>query len=511
MMNRSTFWRRAVGLILLLWAVTLFPYGALYLFGRLQGRVFVGLIYNLYDGLSYLAKMQQGFRGAWLFRLPYTADSEPSAWLFVFHLALGHLAREWGLPIPLMYHIARLLGSAAMVVALGWWFRAWKDDLAAWRWAWGWSVFAVGMEAWGYLVQRGSTIPEVYPFLSALVNAHFPWALTFLVVALHPFWPKRLPTPRGGIWALALMLLGFVLALLAPFGVLIAVSTWGLLGFWQRWRANSGSPWWTYWGVAAFLALGAAPYLSYLFWALRADPWLAGWNAQNRTPIEGLGKTFFLFSPWWVLAWWGWTKKKRLLMGLLWVLAGWGWALAPLALQRRMWLGMAIPLVALAWTAYPWPRWMRWGLLLSLAPSWALFILGPLFLARTPNNLLFLSTSEWRAFTWMADHLPPDQRILSGPETSAYIPAFTGQRVFYGHIFETYPASEERAWVEQTLCMQDERAVWQALRARDVGWILWTPREDVLCPPPSWLRRLPVAWKEGEVVLYQVPGEVLEP
>ncbi len=504
MPRASPFRRQAMGLVVTLWLVTLLPYAVLYLIGQRQGRVFVGLIYNLYDGLSYFAKMQQGYHGAWRFRLPYTADAEPTAYLFVFHLALGHLARILHVPIPVVYHAARLLGGAFLVVALGLWFRSLREELPAWRAAWTWSVWAVGMEAWGFLVGYGSIIPELYPFLSTLANAHFPWALAFLTLAMHPGWLRRWQQGERVRVMAGMAALGLALALLAPFGVLVAGTAWGLwalrMAREKAWPEARARAW-----MALWLGAGAVPYLAYVAWVVHQDPWLAGWNAQNQTPIEGFGKTLFLFSPWWILALLGWWRQGALGIAGYWIAAGWAWALAPLALQRRMWLGMAVPLVALAmrWLT-PRPRHHRWMVLVLLAPTWALMIGGAILNARFPGSMLFLSPSEWRALQWMARHLPPDQRVLTGPETGPYVPAFTGHRVFYGHIFETYPAEAERTWVVQTLCEQDGSRVLSALRARSVQWVLWTPRESALCSPPAWLAALTPVWREGGVTLYRV-------
>ncbi len=492
----------ALGLVLVLLTVITLPYVYLYWAGVRQDRVFIGVIYNLPDNLSYLAKMLQGYRGAWRFRLPYTADAEPAAVLFVFHLALGHLARALHLPILVVYHLARLSGAALLVLVLGWWYRAWSGGAPWWRKAWAWGVFAVGMDAWGFLFYKGLAVSEVYPFLSVLFNAHFPWALVLLVVAMHPHWPRWLQARRG--YGLGLLLLGLGMALVAPFGVLVAGLAWALWGAWGKVR-HGRSPW-PAWAVAALLGLGAAPYLGYVLWAVHQDPWLAGWNAQNRTPIRGFWPTFFLFTPWWVgvaVAW----RRRREDWAYFWVLASWAWALAPLALQRRMWLGVAIPMVGLTAAArHPWPRWVRWLLPVLVAPTWGLYLVGAMYNAHLPHSPLFLAWEEADLFAWMETHLPADARVLTGPVTGMYVPAFAGQRVFYGHGFETVDSEKEQAWVTWMLCEAPPAVARRELERRRVDLVLWTARERRLCGhgPPAWARAYPVLWERGSVRLYGV-------
>ena len=78
-------------------------------------RVFSGLQVNPLDGVSYLAKMQIGLHGEWLFSLRFTAESSTGVLLFTYFVALGQLARMLGLPLILVFHAARLLGGFALL------------------------------------------------------------------------------------------------------------------------------------------------------------------------------------------------------------------------------------------------------------------------------------------------------------------------------------------------------------------------------------------------------------
>jgi signal peptidase I len=51
--------------------------------------MFSGFLLNPVDGFSYLAKMQQGSSGDWLFHLPYAAEPGEGALLFIYYIHLG--------------------------------------------------------------------------------------------------------------------------------------------------------------------------------------------------------------------------------------------------------------------------------------------------------------------------------------------------------------------------------------------------------------------------------------
>src|SRR3970282_1263171 len=80
--------------------------------------VFDGVLLNPIDGHTYLAKMYQGYRGDWRFTLPYTADSGQGAYMNLFYLLLGHLARFTGLSFPLVFSLARILAGLLLLISL---------------------------------------------------------------------------------------------------------------------------------------------------------------------------------------------------------------------------------------------------------------------------------------------------------------------------------------------------------------------------------------------------------
>ena len=82
-----------------------------YLYGYLaqpHGQVFMGFFYLGDDANTYLAKMRQGWEGAWSWTNRYTTESSPSAYLFMFWIVLGHVAAVTHLPLIAVQEVERL-------------------------------------------------------------------------------------------------------------------------------------------------------------------------------------------------------------------------------------------------------------------------------------------------------------------------------------------------------------------------------------------------------------------
>ena len=530
--DRRWYWGLTAAALLL----AALPYGV---FWWRAGHAFVfsGLIYNPYDGYTYLAKMREGWMGAWRFTLPYTPHPGRGAYLFLFYLALGHLARLAGLSLPLVYNLARLAGDVAVVWALGRFFGSlFPQDAFSRRFAWAVSMLGLGM-GWVVLPWAGKMLPmdwwvaEAYPLLSLLTNAHFPWALAAMVFLLTP----GKPTWRHVGAALAL-------ALLSPFGVVLvgvllavqfAVEYTFPLTSSRNWRLVNGDsrfairhslclrlpfpP-----GAAEtfcrglLVALGGVPYTAYVFWATHHDPILAQWTAQNLTPLPPWWNVLFSLLPWAALALWAWRKPhpaRRLLA--LWAATSLLLAFMPTTLQRRFLMGLYVPLVGLATLAgRRILRQWRWGgsMLLLTAPSVLVVLLGPVWgeapvvSARGTPPLVYLTRDEARALVWLRKNTPADALVLAAPDTGAIIPAWSGRRVLYGHPMETLDGARYRELVGDFFrrCLKG-RAAWAFLHEEGVRYIFLGPRERALGGLPIYLPPDTVAARFGDVTIYRVP------
>ncbi|GAB4530164.1 MAG: hypothetical protein Fur0018_17240 [Anaerolineales bacterium] len=415
---------------------------------RAAGRayVFSGLLFNPLDGASYLAKMRQGWEGAWRYRLAFSAGAQDEAFLFLYYLFLGHAARWLGLSLPVMYHLARLGGMIALLYALDAFFAAYLPAESRQK-AFALAVLGSGM---GWLALPAGAFPadfwvaEAYPFLSAFANPHFPLSLALMLTLL-------LPVPNENALWLRRTGCALFLALMSPFGMVLVILLETARTLWE----GRGTPWRqiTLKGVRSLLPLGVGglPYLLYTQWVVASFPSFAAWNAQNQTPALPVWDTLLSFAPLWIFALYGLRHRRDRTppasLLTIWSALAFFLLYLPLPLQRRFLLGWYIPLAALsAWalSGQRGQRLWRLGFLLAL-PTNLILLLAVLGGALRHAPEIYLTRAEVQALAWLEANTPPDSVVLASPEMSTFIPGWSNRRVVYAHPYESVPASAEDA------------------------------------------------------------------
>lgn len=457
-----------------------------------EGQHFTGLLFNPQDGNSYVAKMRQGLEGSWLFHLPYTPEPQEGAPVYLFYLFLGHVARWVGLPLIAVYHLARVVGGAAMLVLLYVLASRVSDDVGERR---AMFLLAAQVSGLGWLVvffgyqSADLWVPEAFPVYALLANAHFPLSMGLMAgiawcglgIAGSKSQEAR---GKGRRWRGLVMILGAVaLGAIQPFGLVAAFGGLGVMLV--AWVVRERAVPWQAAGWVVLAGLVALPYPLYMLQVMQADPALAAWNAQNVTGSPPLWDWVLSYGLVLVLAVFGAAFAVRRGSDADWLLVGWvgvtlvGMYLPWLPLQRRLSLGLGVPLGLLAgagwWRGVRQRVKARWrGLALGLAVAFC--ALTPVFLIvghlATASDF-YLSDGEWAALTWLREEGEPDAVVLCSPRMGLFVPAWAGRPVVYGHPFETVGAEARRAQVEAFWAGEmgaEERQVF--LRNDRVGYIL---------------------------------------
>ncbi|MCW5873393.1 MAG: hypothetical protein KIS88_01970 [Anaerolineales bacterium] len=439
---------------------------------------FGGFLLNPTDGFSYLAKMRQGYDGAWSFTLPYTAEPGHGAAINMYYLLLGHVARGLGWSLVFTFHAARLLGAAALCAAL---YRLMRATLSqSHLWAFAFALFGSGL-GWLALLAGGFTsdfwVAEMYPFLAAFANAHFPLGLALQIFLITPA-----DTPRPLAWLLAAALA----AVVYPFGWAVAAAVLCAAALLAQLRGPA-SPQWL---QAACVVAGGLPYAAYALFTVTTHPVLAGWNAQNLTPAMPLWDLAVSLSPALLLALPGAylalrQRERGMQVLAVWLLVCVVMLYLPFGLQRRMSSGLYIPAVGLAvyalsyWLAAAARRRLALILLLLLAvPTNLLILLGSLQASRTQEAALYLHADEAAAYRWLSEHAAPGALLLAPARNSLHAPAFADVRVWYAHPFETVQAEDRQAELQAFFADPAGRAAFLAAHA--VDYILWGGDKAVL-------------------------------
>lgn len=429
--------------------------------------VFSGLLVNPIDGMSYLAKMHQGFSGSWLFTVPYTPELHDGVFLFTFHMLLGHIARFLNVPLIVMYNGARVLGGVFMFAAVYRFVADWTEDVYQRRLTWALIVLGSGFgaiaAAFGRVTPDLLILPEAFPLQAAYVNAHFPWALALVLYIVHVLtvnvFGETSLHPELSPYTVFLAVGTLVLVNMQAF-VLIPVAVGFGMALLYIWANRKAFPFREFsWG--AILLIFGLPFYLYILWAVSLNnPILHGWTLQNITLSPPVWDYLIAFGP--ILAFAGigmYGMRNRLDAGHVFLL---GWLLAcvvllyaPFALQRRFAMGLVFPLGVFAgiglWRIIiPRLAGARRALMLSavfalLLPTTMVAIFVPLgaivpFRDQIQDNYYFITQEEQAALNWLAsDDAVPDSVVLASPVISLYMPLYD-QRVVYAHPYETLDA-----------------------------------------------------------------------
>ncbi|MFZ6019446.1 MAG: hypothetical protein ACOYXO_07520, partial [Chloroflexota bacterium] len=166
--------------------------------------------------------MQIGVRGEWIFHLPYTPQEGPGAYLFLFYILLGHIARILNLQPIFVFHLARMIAAVVFICGLNAFLRSiqvkWLETTHNYLFAvilfgsgLGWLAGLLGvftMDFW---------VAEAYPFLTLIANPHFPLGSGLLLLFLSRY------QQEGGRVHWYDPILGAALGIILPFGVVVGV------------------------------------------------------------------------------------------------------------------------------------------------------------------------------------------------------------------------------------------------------------------------------------------------
>ena len=506
-------WRWAAIRAVALVVMATLPYLIAYLTAP-DDLFYTGFLSNPEDGNAYLAKMQQGLRGDWSYHLPYTAEPHEGEFLFTYYLALGHVARWTDLSLILVFHLARAVGGLILLLALYYAVACFFHDILQRRFAFTITALGSGLGWLAALLGELTVdlwVPEGYIFYSLFVNPHFPLAIAlmlFLILwSVTPWGTARADWRRLIGLALATAAIGIVQPLgLLPVGVVLLVYALVL------WAQKHRLPWREIVSGAVIGAVGL-PFALNAYLASTRNPAFAAWSAQNQTPspppwdyVVGYGVILALA----LIGLWAAIRRRR---DSDWLLTVWTVCTAvllyvPFSLQRRLVMGLIVPLGMLAtmgWHVGPHRRWLRAPVVWAVAGLTHLFLITiTLHGALTRHEALFLLEDERAALNWLSAEASPDALVIAAPQTGLYIPAWAGQRVFYGHSFDTANADVRQA---QLVAFFNDGGQ-TLLKERRVDYVFYGPRERALSksnwqPDPRWKP----AYQQGTVTIYALPQD----
>lgn len=460
---------------------------------------FGGFLINPIDGHSYLAKMQQGFNGEWKFKLPYTAEPGEGAYLFLFYLGLGHLGRIVNVPLIYVFHAARLLSAAWLILVVYKMMRALFEDQKALKTG---LVLALTGSGIGWLaITTGAFtsdfwVAEAYPFLSMYTNPHFILGLGIMV---GTFLPKHQDK------VLVNLLFGLLLGIIQPFAVVIVSLVKIISGGLKIYREKTDlkillkSSW--IWSVIGFGLAGGSVIL-YQTGSILGDPILSQWHQQNITLRPAPLDLMISLFPCLLLAIVGASRAWKSETGQNLVLWG-GISLVlvfiPWSLQRRFLTGIFLPLAALSGfgiqvlvekTSLEFRHWVVAVLFLAI-PTNLIVITSGLQAISEKNPTIFIEGELVKGLQWINANAGKTDLVLAEERAGLYLPSVTGRRVIYGHPFETIRAEEELEFLDKIFhTSQDDPYYEEVLESRGIDYVLCSVGQE-----QDFINWLQMNWK----------------
>jgi hypothetical protein len=497
--------KHVILLITFLLILTL-PYVISYLLTG-KGYHFNGFLVNPTDGHSYLAKMQIGRSGEWLFRLPYTSQPGDGAFLFTYYILLGHIARLFTLPDIIVFHIARIINSVFLFFILLNYVKKYINE--------NWSLFSISLlifgSGFGWLVllfryvNSDFNIPELYPFLSCLTNPHFPLAISLMLIILERIRDLRF------INTVKTALISLILLIVQPFCMVIVLGVLGislLLALRDNLRVKFVQ--------LLVLAVPSIAFGLYLTMIIKNNPALTSWNSQNLTPSPPFWDLLLALSPIILPAVYGIvfiikSREKTYYPIVIWVLLVALLAYIPLNLQRRFLIGLYIPVAILGIkgiSLFIEKHNRKVGkikniFLAAAIPSNIILILLSVSAVAQSNQNLVMKDSLWDGLQWVSMSTPAKSLILTTPSIGLYIPAYTNDRVIYGHPYETAKAQVNKENAEAFFSKMDQEQKQKYLISEGVDYILTESENNTESLSYSGLN-LNVEYQVEDVKIYLV-------
>jgi hypothetical protein len=540
---RRSEWRWVAAWTAGILAFTAIPYLVGWLVAFRTGQTFGGFVIGAVDGNSYLAKMGQGARGAWLFQSVYTSEPHDGAFVFILYILLGKIAAllpgdAARLPLRMIwvFHLARL-GFSAVLLCTVYRFVAYVlHNISERRLAWlmvtaggglGWVLVAAGHYNWLGSMPLDFVLPEGFTFLTVFTLPHIALARALLLEGLL-VWLRIADTGDG--WPTVASVFWLAMTLIVPFYPLVVGLVLGgtlvLRAFVGKLAALNRNLWQL---VIRTAAAGTLPgiVVLYTIWVFSANPIMRGWSEQNLVlsphPLHylvayGLPGLFALLGVVSV------TRQIRSgtrswagYLLLAWVIVIPPFLYFPFNLQRRLVESFQVPLCVLSAIGIAqllWPRLRSrmsrpqlaaglLGALMAITP--VLLIGGGAITALSASEPVFHQPGQVAVARWLDRNALRDDVVLCDQPSGNFLPAWAAVRAFVGHGSETIDAQTKQAAVERFFGSTDD--VWhqELLRTTGIDFVLYGPDERLLGSfDPSKAAYLAAVFSLGNWDLYEV-------
>lgn len=417
------------------------------------------------DSYGYMAWSQQAAHGALLFTLKFTVLPHSPFLFQPFFLLCGWAIRLTGANPGVVHLVAKEIGVVLFFLL----FYRYTDYLRLTALQSLVASVLVGVSsgvggAMAMLFGRHEPphisadlwMPEVSTYWSLLWNPMFPWSLALMLLTIYLLdRGTREQRPRD-LWLAGLA--AGVLVLIHPYSQALLLAFAVMVIAVRRRRGGLGY-------LVRYL-LPLAPFAGYIAALTVWQPLVAKHSASGTMDspafwlyLTGFGLPLLIWAAGGVVDHGRWMKPY-------WQLAAWfglslALAYAPLWFQRKLILGVHIPLCILAAISfelllaeYSSVKTRRWALAAATVVLVPLLVITPIFLIPALNRevranvdgVYYISRDMDAGLKYLKQHSQPDDVVLATVGTSLLIPAYAGNTVVWGHWAMSVDADEREAW-----------------------------------------------------------------
>lgn len=490
---------------------------------------FSGFVFGVEDGNSYIAKMESGANGAWLFQTPYTAYPQQGLLAFLPYILLGKLTSSPGQHVQLvaLFQIFRWAGCWLVIYAVYQFLALFTDKINHRRLGTaiatigggiGW-LSLIGLQTlWGGRLPLEFYSPEAFGFLSLFGIPHLLFSRALLILGIVEFLKYQQdgrgnPYKTGLLW----LLMGFFQPLNIIIGWLV-ISTYTVLYALIQWIKKSwgNEDWEKYKYIclkAIWIFVLSSPWVIYSLWSSIYNPFLILWNQQNiilSPPPQDYILAYCLLIPTMILSIRHILRQnepKGFLL-LTWVILLPLLAYFPNNLQRRLTEGIWIVLVAFMVIRLKEIKnhFKLTYLLYSAFANPIILIIGSIFAIWQPALPLYRPIEETSSFNFLEQTGKKAETVLASYQTSNALPAWVPMNTLLGHGPESIHLSIMEPDVKEFYSSNtlDETRI-SLLKEFGIDYVFWGPEEHSLGSwDPSEAAYLQRIFSESGYQIYRV-------
>jgi hypothetical protein len=420
------------------------------------------------DSFAYMAWAQQAARGAWLFRIKYTALPHEAFLFNPFFLVCGWLSAIFSSEIGIIFWVLKAVGIAIFFLT----FFRYLDYLGLGAIESTAASILLGVSSglggivalFGWMNEPRALsadlwMPEVSTYWSLLKNPLFPFSLTLLLLSIY--WVDRgtRESRTCDLWRSGLAT--GVMALIHPYSLPIPFA-FAVIVIIVRKQANALEY------LSRYL-VAALPFAAYVIVVSKINPIVVKHSelGQMESPVLGVyvlgfGVPLLMFVAGLIVE--RARLAKRYWQIVLWFCLSVAFAYLPFWFQRKLVFGAHIPLSIMGGVTFGWilarcptAATRRWLLIVSVVIFIPLLAATPVYLLIRQNNdvrnnadgAYFVSNDVMKGLKVLRDRSEPNDIVFAGPRTSRLIPAFSGNTTVWGHWAMSIDSEERELWFKK--------------------------------------------------------------